>query len=103
MSRADPVGWGGWDGMVGGGQASGHALYWKFNCPGKDVKVTHWAEVASISQPRFEMGEGSAATASLKELAQLASALNCFHPDSFVLDTNVESKPMIAKKKKKEK
>jgi hypothetical protein len=42
MSSADPVGWGEVEvEWCGGGQALGHVLYWKFNCPGKDVEVTH--------------------------------------------------------------
>lgn len=28
-------------GWCGRGQASGHVLYWTFNCPGEDVEVTH--------------------------------------------------------------
>lgn len=45
----------------GEGQALGHVLYKKFNCSGKEVEVTHWAEIVSISQYRFQIGEESGA------------------------------------------
>lgn len=55
-------------GWCGEGQASGHVLYWKFNCPGKDVKVTHGAEVVSIFQHRFQVREGKCSNSIFKRI-----------------------------------